>query len=116
MAKRLEDKLRELPRARREKVRARTDQLIAEEKTLAELRRALDFTQKQLAEALDIGQDGISRLERRSDLLISTLGSYIDAMGGQLRLVAEFPDRPPVSLGGLADLDPDLAESERPHA
>ena len=47
----------------------------------------------------------MSRLEKRSDLLISTLRGYVKAMGGQLSLVAEFPDRPPVVLTGIADLD-----------
>jgi hypothetical protein len=50
---------------------------------------------------LDIGQDGVSRIEQRSDLLISTLRSYIEAMGGHLELIAEFPNRPPVVLSGL---------------
>ncbi len=53
-------------------------------------------------EELGIGQDGISRLEKRSDLLISTLRGYVEAMGGKLRLVAEFPNRPPIMLSGLA--------------
>lgn len=48
-----------------------------------------------------------SRLEQRSDLLISTLRSYVEAMGGRLTLVAEFPDRKPVVLSGIAALDTD---------
>jgi hypothetical protein len=55
-----------------------------------------------VAEALHISQDGVSRIEKRSDFLLSTLRSYIEAMGGKLRLVVEFPDRKPVTL---ADLD-----------
>ena len=51
---------------------------------------------------LDIGQDGVSRLEQRSDLLLSTLRSYVQAVGGSLELIARFPDRPPVTLAGLA--------------
>jgi hypothetical protein len=47
----------------------------------------------------------VSRLEQRSDLLISTLRGYVEAMGGKLSLVAEFPDQEPVILAGLAALD-----------
>jgi transcriptional regulator with XRE-family HTH domain len=81
-----------------------TAELIAEEKTLRDLRQALSLTQERMAETLGIGQESISRLEKRSDLLISTLGSYVKAMGGELRLVAEFPNRPPVVLKGLLSM------------
>lgn len=58
-----------------------------------------------MAETLGISQDGVSRLEKRSDLLLSTLRTYIEAMGGQLSLIAEFPDREPVTLSGLATME-----------
>ena len=90
--------------ARRRRVEARTTELITEERSLRDLRRALALTQDRMAEKLGIGQDGISRLEKRSDLLLSTLRTYIEAMGGKLRLVAEFPNRPPVILLGLEGL------------
>ena len=48
-------------------------------------------------------RDGVSRLEQRSDLLLSTLRRAIEAMGGSLSLVARFPDRPPVELSGIAE-------------
>lgn len=99
----LERKLAELSPARRKKVEARARDLIAEEMTLRDLRKARDLTQVRMAETLGIGQDGVSRLEKRSDLLLSTLRSYVAAMGGSLDLVARFPDRPPVIVSGLAD-------------
>ena len=99
--KTLEDKLSGLSPARRKRVEARTTELITEERSLRDLRRALALTQDRMAEKLGIGQDGISRLEKRSDLLLSTLRTYIEAMGGKLRLVAEFPNRPPILLTGL---------------
>ena len=80
--------------------------------SLRELRRAHKLTQERMAETLRIGQDQVSRLEQRSDLLISTLRSYIEAMGGTLTLLAKFPHRKPVVLGGLATLD--LSESSLP--
>jgi len=49
-----------------------------------------------------LGQDTISRIERRSDLLLSTLRRYVQAMGGELDLVARFPNRPPVLLDHIA--------------
>jgi len=89
----------------RERVRDRAAELIAEESSLRDLRRALALTQTDLAARLGVGQDSVSRLEQRSDLMLSTLSAYVEALGGRLELVARFPDRPPVRLGGLADID-----------
>lgn len=96
---------KQLTPARRRRVAARAAALIAEERSLQELRQAHRLTQKRMAEVLGIGQDSVSRLEQRSDLLISTLRNYVEAMGGTLSLVAEFPDKEPVVLTGLAALD-----------
>jgi transcriptional regulator with XRE-family HTH domain len=71
--------------------------------TLRELRQARKLTQVRIARKLGITQDSVSRLEQRSDLLLSTLRKTVEAMGGSLSLVAEFPDRAPVVLGGLAE-------------
>ena len=57
-----------------------------------------------MAKVLGISQDGVSRLEKRSDLLLSTLRKSVEAMGGTLSLVAEFPDREPVVLSGIAEV------------
>ena len=107
MATTLDDKMKKLSAARRKRIEARAAELIAEEMSLRDLRRALRLTQERIAEALNIGQDGVSRLEKRSDLLISTLRSYVEAMGGSPSLIAEFPDRQPVILSGLATMDTD---------
>src|SRR6202034_2914058 len=90
--------------AQRKKVETRAAQLIAEEMTLRELRHARKLTQARMAKALGITQDSVSRLEKRSDLLLSTLRKTVGAMGGSLSLVAEFPDRPPVVLSGFAEI------------
>jgi transcriptional regulator with XRE-family HTH domain len=84
------------------KVETRAKELIAEEQTLQDLRRAQHLTQERMAELLGIGQDSVSRLEKRSNLLLSTLRSYIAAMGGQLRLIVQFPDRAPVDITSLS--------------
>jgi transcriptional regulator with XRE-family HTH domain len=85
-------------------VKARARHLIAEEMTLQELRRARKMTQVRMAQKLGIGQDGVSKLEKRADLMISTLRKTVEAMGGNLSLVAEFPDREPVVLSGIAEV------------
>ena len=65
---------------------------LQEEITLAELRRAREFTQTQLAAALEVRQPAVSKIERQTDLYVSTMRSYIEALGGRLELVAVFDD------------------------
>src|SRR5438270_6885240 len=102
MSRNVNDIVRTLNSAQRKKVEARAAELIAEEMTLRELRRARKLTQVRLAKKLGITQDSVSRLEKRSDLLLSTLQKTVQAMGGTLSLVAEFPDREAVVLSGIA--------------
>lgn len=75
----------------------------AELVTLYDLRMAVQKTQKQMAETLGVRQDSISRLENRSDMLLSTLRRYVEGMGGTLALVAQFPDRPPMVIHKLGE-------------
>ena len=106
MAVNVEDKIKGLSAARRKRVESRAGDLLAEEMTLRDLRKARKLTQVRLAKQLKITQDSVSRLEKRSDLLLSTLRKTVEAMGGHLSLVAEFPDREPVVLLGIAKDDP----------
>ena len=105
--------LERLSEEERAAIEKRSAELLAEYRTLQDLRRARQLTQERLAALLGIRQDSVSRLEQRSDLLLSTLRSYIAAMGGRLRLVAEFPDRPPVDLSSLWS-DDGVAPAKRP--
>ncbi len=105
MAKKLSEIMEQMPRERQDKISARADELIAEQMTLRDIRKARELTQERMAELLKIRQDSVSRLEKRSDLLLSTLRSYVQAMGGELQLTVKFPDRPPVNLTGLAELE-----------
>lgn len=105
MAVNVNDKIRQLSPARRRKVETRASELAAEEMTLRELRTARKLTQVRLARTLGITQDSVSRLEKRSDVLLSTLRKTVEAMGGNLSLVAEFPDRPPIVLAGISEDD-----------
>ncbi len=105
MALDVEDVIAALDPDERRKVEDMAAQLIAEEMTLRELRKARELTQASVARELGIGQDAVSRLEQRSDLLLSTLKKTVEAKGGSLSLVARFPDRPPVELVGLSERD-----------
>ncbi len=97
--------IRKLPAARRNKIERRAAQLIAEEMTRQQLRIALKRTQVDVAKALGINQDSVSRLEQRADILFSTLRKYVEALGGDLSIIAEFPHHAPVRLAGIADED-----------
>lgn len=111
MPKNVNDIIKHLSPARRKKIESRAVHLIAEEMTRQELRRAREQTQVKVAKTLGITQDSVSRLEQRSDLLLSTLRSYVEALGGNLSLIAEFPDQDPVLLSGIADDEPKLVKS-----
>ncbi|VAY89065.1 Transcriptional regulator [mine drainage metagenome] len=97
MARKLDDVMAALPQERQQRVEARAMELA----TLKDLRQASQQTQEQLAAVLGIGQDAISRLEKRSDMLLSTLRHYVESMGGKLELVAQFPNRPPMVIEHL---------------
>ena len=103
--KNLDQIIDKLPAARRAKIEGRARELIGQEMALQQLRKARHLTQLQMARTLKIGQDSVSRLENRSDLLLSTLQSYVEAMGGKLSIVAEFKDGW-VALSGLNTDEP----------
>lgn len=107
-----------LPPGRRAKIEGRARQLIGEEMALQQLRKARKLTQKQMARALNIGQDSVSRLESRSDLLLSTLQSYIEAMGGELKITVEFKEGTAVisGLGATETPVPSKALAKKPPA
>ena len=105
MATKLSDIMAQLPPEQRAKIEARAQELILENMTLQDMRKARKLTQESMAELLGIRQDSVSRLEKRADLLLSTLRSYVKAMGGALKLVAEFPDRPSVIISALGELE-----------
>jgi len=98
--------IRKLTPAERKKVEARAAEIIAEEMSLRDLRKARKLTQARVAKALGVTQDSVSRLEKRSDLLLSTLRKTVKAMGGDVRIIAEFPDRAPVTLSEISDAAP----------
>jgi len=99
----LEEMLAALPAERRARIEQRAAELIAEEMNLREMRRLRKLTQARLSKKLKIGQEGVSRIEKRSDLYLSTLRGYVEGVGGELTIMARFPDRPPVILTGLGE-------------
>lgn len=108
MARKLDDVMAALPKERQQRVEARAMELA----TLKDLRLAAQQTQEQLAATLGVGQDTISRLEKRSDMLLSTLRHYVESMGGKLELVAQFPNRPPLVIEHLG-VDANAARKTR---
>ncbi len=111
--KTLEQKLEEISPKRQAKIKARTRELVAREMSLRELRHAVNKTQKTVARTLNMGQEGVSRLEKRSDLLLSTLRNFVEAVGGSLMLVAQFPDQEPIAIGGFGEIVA-AKENEKP--
>src|SRR5216684_9114669 len=113
MSVNIRDKIGKLNTVQRKKVEDRAATLIAEEMSLRDLRKARKLTQARVAKTLGITQDSVSRLEKRSDLLLSTLRKTVKAMGGDVRIIAEFPDRSPVLLSHLAEEHPRRKSSRR---
>jgi DNA-binding XRE family transcriptional regulator len=102
--KTLQEVIAEQPATSRRKIERRFADLVAQEMTMRELRKALKVTQVQLAKKLGVNQEQVSRSEKRADIHLSTLKRSVEAMGGTLTLIAQFPDRPPVKLTGFADM------------
>lgn len=81
-----------MPQARRKKIETRFQESLAS-MPLDGLRRAQEMTQLQLGEALGVHQSEVSKIEHRSDICVSTLFEYVEALGGHLEIRAVFPDR-----------------------
>ena len=100
----------QLPKNRQLAIKTRAAELIAEEATLRQLREARERSQVEMAKVLHINQAGVSKLERRTDMYLSTLRGFIEAMGGKLEIIARFPDQA-VRITQFEALDPE----QRPH-
>ena len=96
---------------RRRRIDEMKDELLAE-MPLHELRRARELTQRDMAKLLKVNQPAVSKMEQRADVYVSSLRSYIEAMGGKLKIVAEFPDGE-IAITNFSDVgDEGLAQSE----
>ncbi len=114
MGKSLDKKIKEMSKKQQAQIAKRYAELEAEEMTMRDLRQAMNLTQKMVAKKLKINQDNVSRLEARSDVLLSTLQAYVQTLGGKLSIMAEFPNRPPVILKGLAAIENQKPAKKRP--
>ena len=88
----------------KQEIQQRADERIAEFRNLQALRQSAGLTQRKVCEELDMTQGNLSRLERNSDMLLSTLQKYVAAIGGKLHLTVELPDKASISLTGLGEL------------
>lgn len=104
MAKNIKDIIKKLPKREQLYIKQRGAQLIKEELSLQQLRKAREQSQHELAHKLGVKQAEISRLERRTDMYLSTLRSYVEAMGGSLEITARFPDRKTVRINQFGEV------------
>ena len=91
MGRTLSEMLDALPKQRRERVDARYRELKDEVESLRELRKAAGKAQAEIAATLKIKQPSISKIEKQTDMYLSTLRSYVEAIGGELDLVVRLP-------------------------
>lgn len=103
MARILDQVITALPKRRQAHIEKRAEEIFTEYMILQQIRKSRNLTQKEMASALNISQDGVSRLETRTDVKISTLSKYIAATGGELKLVASYPDQPSVTITGFIE-------------
>jgi transcriptional regulator with XRE-family HTH domain len=89
----LDDYISKLPKKDRRAIEKRAAELIAEEATLRQLRKARERSQEAVARQLHIKQAAVSKLERRTDMYLSTLRGYVEAIGGTLEIIARFKDQ-----------------------
>jgi hypothetical protein len=83
---------------------ARKTEALRQEMTLTELRQARQLTQESLGETLQVGQTAIAKMEKRTDMYVSNLRRFIEAMGGELDIVARFPDGGSVRIANFSEI------------
>ncbi len=106
MAKKFRDLVKEAMTPEQQgRAKASTAAMLAE-MPLAELRQARALTQATLAELLETSQPDVSKIEKRTDMYLSTLRRYVEVMGGELEIVVRFPDGAPVRINQFQDADP----------
>jgi transcriptional regulator with XRE-family HTH domain len=111
MGRTLSEVIDALPKGRRERIDARHRELKDEVESLKELRKVAGKAQADIAAALKIKQPSVSKIERQTDMYLSTLRSYVEAIGGELDVVVRLPSRPALRLRRLGEM---LTGSGRP--
>jgi DNA-binding XRE family transcriptional regulator len=110
MGRTIDEVIAELPKESRERIDARYRELKQEVESLRQLRKVAGKAQADIAAALKIKQPSVSKIERQADMYLSTLRSYVKAIGGELELVVHLPSRPALHLHHLGDI---LAEPKQ---
>jgi DNA-binding XRE family transcriptional regulator len=93
-----------LPKHRRERIDARYREIKDEVESLRELRKAAGKAQAEIAATLRIKQPSVSKIEKQTDMYLSTLRSYVEAIGGELDLVVRLPARRAMRLHRLGEV------------
>jgi DNA-binding XRE family transcriptional regulator len=106
MGRTREDIMAGLPKARRARIDARAAALAGEVEGLKALRELAERSQEQIAQALGIKQPSVLKIERQTDLYLSTLRRFVEAAGGTLELRVELPGKGVLHLTGMGDLTP----------
>ena len=109
MGRTFSEVMNSLPPERRESINARYLEMKQEVESLRQLRKVAGKAQADIAAALKIKQPSVSKIERQADMYLSTLRSYVKAIGGELELVVHLPSRPALHLHSLGDMLPEPA-------
>lgn len=105
MGRNLNDIIAALPPGEQEAIEARYQDMKQEVEGLRELRQIAGKAQAEIASALNIKQPSVSQIERQTDMYLSTLRSYVEAVGGELELTVKLPKRPALRIHQLGDAD-----------
>jgi predicted XRE-type DNA-binding protein len=103
MGRNLKQIIADLPPERQERIETRYQELKQEVEGLRELRQIAGKAQADIATALNIKQPSVSKIEKQTDMYLSTLRSYVEAIGGELELVVKLPQRPALHIHHLGD-------------
>jgi transcriptional regulator with XRE-family HTH domain len=104
MGRTLNDVVEKLPKSRQDRIAARYRVLKDEVESLQALRKAAGKAQNEIASTLRISQPSVSKIEKQTDMYLSTLRNYVEAVGGDLELVVRFPRQEPLHLHGLGEV------------
>lgn len=101
----LDEVIAEMPSESRARIAERTEQLQAEIEGLKALRKLTTRSQEQIAQSLGVSQPAIAKIERQTDLYLSTLRRFVEAVGGKLELRVELPGTGAFTLSGIGEID-----------
>jgi predicted transcriptional regulator len=104
MVRTLKEVIDALPPKRRAEFDRRFKELVNEVESLKALRRLSALSQAKIAKRLKISQPAVSKIEKQTDMYLSTLRGYVEAMGGELEMIVRLPNRRPVKVKSLEDV------------